>query len=121
MNRAICDTLNAGGNYRQQFMGLQMSDETRSLMLDLVEWIAKQPRPYAQVMEAWRTSCPRLPIWEDAVDQGLVVRHHIAGAGAFVSVTKSGLTFLRAEGRAPIAGSTATPAAPSGHREADGI
>mgnify|MGYP002382501856 CR=1 FL=1 len=27
---------------------------------DLVEWIAKEPRPYADVMDAWRTSCPRL-------------------------------------------------------------
>jgi hypothetical protein len=23
-------------------------------------------------MEAWRTSCPRLPVWEMAVEQGLV-------------------------------------------------
>ena len=23
-------------------------------------------------MEVWRTSCPRLSIWEDAVDDGLV-------------------------------------------------
>jgi len=81
-----------------------MSDETHSLMLDLVEWIAKQPRPYAEVMEAWRTSCPRLPIWEDAVDQGLVIRHHKGSKGPYVSVTESGLTLLRAEGRGVIAG-----------------
>ena len=85
-------------------MGLHMTDETRSLMLDLVEWIAKQPRPYSEVMEAWRTSCPRLPIWEDAVDLGLVVRHHKSGDGPYVSVTTSGLAFLRAEGRLPVAG-----------------
>lgn len=83
---------------------LHMSEQTHSLMLDLVEWIAKRPRPYAEVMEAWRTSCPRLPIWEDAVDRGLVVRHHKAGVGAFVSVTKSGLALLRAEGRGPTGG-----------------
>ena len=81
-----------------------MSDETRSLMLDLVEWIAKRPRPYRDVMEAWRTSCPRLPIWEDAVDQGLVARHYKSGEGPYVSVTKSGLALLQAEGRLPIAG-----------------
>ena len=81
-----------------------MSDATRSLMLDLVEWIAKQPRPYSEVMEAWRTSCPRLPIWEDAVDRGLVVRHHKVNDGPYVSVTKSGLALLRAEGRLPITG-----------------
>jgi hypothetical protein len=81
-----------------------MSDATRFLMLDLVEWIAKRPRPYAEVMEAWRTSCPGLPIWEDAVDQGLVVRHRKGGEGPYVSVTESGLAFLRAGGRGPIAG-----------------
>ena len=101
--------------------GLQMSDETRSLMLDLVEWIAKQPRPYSEVMEAWRTSCPRLPIWEDAVDQGLVVRHHDGSNGPYVSATKSGLAFLRAEGRLPVGGSAATPADPSDRHKADRV
>ena len=40
------------------------------LVLDLVEWIARTPRPLNDVMEGWRTSCPRLPVWEDAVDRG---------------------------------------------------
>ena len=41
------------------------------LVLDLVEWVAKAPRPYAEVIEAWRTSCPRLTVWEEAVDRKL--------------------------------------------------
>ena len=45
---------------------------TEPLILDLVAWVARQPRPYAEVIEAWRTSCPRLTVWEDAVDRGLV-------------------------------------------------
>jgi len=85
-----------------------MSDETRSLILDLVEWIAKRPRPYGEVMEAWRTSCPRLTIWEDAVDRGLVVRQHKGGDGPYVSVTESGLALLQAEGRLPVAGVAGT-------------
>ncbi|MBX9700350.1 MAG: hypothetical protein K2X74_13000, partial [Acetobacteraceae bacterium] len=40
--------------------------------LDLVAWVAAAPRPYGEVIEAWRTSCPRLTVWEDAVDRGLV-------------------------------------------------
>ena len=96
-----------------------MSDEIRSLILDLVEWIAKRPRPYGEVMEAWRTSCPRLTIWEDAVDQGLVIRHHKGSEGPYVSVTKSGLALLRAEGRLPVAGTAAVPADPSDRHEAD--
>ena len=44
------------------------------LLLDLLEWVAKEPRSYADVMEAWRTSCPRLPVWEEATDRGFLQR-----------------------------------------------
>jgi D-3-phosphoglycerate dehydrogenase len=64
-------------------------------VLDLVEWIAAGARPYAEVMDAWRTSCPRLTIWEDAVDLGFVVRVHRDGVGAMVDVTPAGRAFLR--------------------------
>ncbi len=76
-----------------------MTVENKALVLDLVEWIAAGARPYAEVMEAWRTSCPRLPIWEDAVDLGFVVRVHRDGAGAMVDVTPAGRAFLREGGR----------------------
>jgi hypothetical protein len=49
-----------------------MSLATEPLILDLVEWVMPAPRPYAEVIDAWRTSCPRLTVWEDAVDRGLV-------------------------------------------------
>jgi hypothetical protein len=42
------------------------------LIQQLLEWLAARPRCYADVMEAWRTSCPRLPVWEAAVGGGLV-------------------------------------------------
>ncbi|MBY0332680.1 MAG: hypothetical protein K2X49_18650 [Acetobacteraceae bacterium] len=45
---------------------------TEPLILDLVAWVAKEPRPYGEVIEAWRTSCPRLTVWEDAVERGLI-------------------------------------------------
>jgi hypothetical protein len=77
-----------------------MTIDNKPLVLDLVEWIAAGVRPYAEVMDAWRTSCPRLTIWEDAVDLGFVVRVHRDGAGAMVDVTPAGREFLRAEGRA---------------------
>jgi hypothetical protein len=44
-------------------------------MLDFLEWIGPEPRLYADVIEAWRTSCPRRPVWEDAKDRGFVARH----------------------------------------------
>ena len=42
-----------------------MSEVLRPLILDLVAFVAERPRPYAEVQEAWRTSCPRLTVWED--------------------------------------------------------
>ena len=42
------------------------------LTLQLLEWIAERPRTYVDLMEAWKTSCPRLSIWEDACADGLV-------------------------------------------------
>ena len=62
-----------------------MADTSDPLVLDLVEWIAREPRLYSEVIETWRTSCPRLTIWEDAVDRGLVTRETIAGAGVRVA------------------------------------
>ena len=49
------------------------------LIRQFLEWVAARPRCYADVMEAWRTSCPRLPVWEAAVDGGLVRIEHAPG------------------------------------------
>jgi len=61
-----------------------------SLILDLLEWLAMRERSYAEVMDAWRTSCPRLPVWEDANDRGLVETE-----SSTVRVTAAGREFLR--------------------------
>ncbi len=76
-----------------------MAEEHEPLILDLVEWIAAQPRPYSEVMEAWRTSCPRLPVWEDAVDRGLVERRQDGASDPLVSVTAVGRDYLKRNGR----------------------
>jgi len=47
-------------------------DPTRALAIELLEWISLRPRTYAEVLEAWRTTCPRLSIWEDACIDGLI-------------------------------------------------
>ena len=73
--------------------------ENRSLVLDLVEWVAQCPRPYEEVMDAWRTSCPRLTIWEDAVDAGFVQVSYKKDAGQVVRSTSIGCEFLRSNGR----------------------
>jgi hypothetical protein len=71
-----------------------MPDPVDALILDLLEWLGPHPRPYAEVLEVWRTSCPRLPVWEDANDRGLIVRHHVPGRGASVSVSAAGTGYL---------------------------
>lgn len=43
-----------------------------NLILDLLEWLAKRDRTYEETMDAWRTSCPKLQVWEDANDRGLI-------------------------------------------------
>ena len=35
-------------------------------------WVAAQDRSYGETMDAWRTSCPRLSVWEDATADALV-------------------------------------------------
>lgn len=89
-----------------------MTETTDALVLDLIEWVAAKPRNYGEVMEAWRTSCPRLTVWEDALELGLVVREHREGMGTIVRATPLGLLRLREEGRSPetVAGSDAMAA-----------
>jgi len=70
-------------------------DTVDSLILDLLEWLGPEPRPYADVLEAWQTSCPRLPVWEDANDRGFVARLRAPGQPARVSVTTAGAEHLR--------------------------
>ena len=38
----------------------------------LLAWIAERPRGYAETIDVWKTSCPRLSVWEDALADGLV-------------------------------------------------
>jgi hypothetical protein len=76
-----------------------MTELADPLVLDFVEWIAREPRLYAEVVGTWKTSCPRLTIWEDAADCGYVARETIAGIGLTVTVTEAGEKLLRASGR----------------------
>jgi hypothetical protein len=46
-------------------------------------------------MEAWRTSGPRLPVWEDANDRGYIERHHVPGQGELIAVSHAGAEHLR--------------------------
>ncbi|HZL01027.1 MAG TPA: hypothetical protein VFC47_14140 [Caulobacteraceae bacterium] len=71
-----------------------MTEPTEALIGDFVAWLASGPRPYAEVMEVWRTSCPRLTVWEDAVDRGLVARRHDGDGRVCVGLTEVGQALL---------------------------
>lgn len=73
-----------------------MADPVEDLILDLLEWIGPGARPYADVAEAWRTSCPRLPIWEDAHDRGFLEQCNEPGRGGLLLVSAKGREHLRA-------------------------
>jgi hypothetical protein len=72
-----------------------MSDTLAPLILDFLEWIAARPRPYSEVMEVWRTSCPRLTVWEDANERGFIARRHVEGREVIVDLTAVGRRFLK--------------------------
>jgi hypothetical protein len=69
------------------------------LILDLLEWIGREPRCYADVIDAWRTSCPRLTVWEDAMDRGFAVREHVKRREVMIRLTAAGREFLHEHGR----------------------
>ena len=65
------------------------------LVLELLAWLAARPRTYRETLDAWRTSCPRMPVWEDAVANGFVAvfRSDVDGELA-VDLTTEGRSFL---------------------------
>jgi hypothetical protein len=81
-----------------------------ALILDLLEWLAARDRSYEEVMDAWRTSCPKLPVWEEANDRGLIEREE-AGGRSVVRISSSGRAFLERR-RSPLGKSHAIPARP---------
>jgi hypothetical protein len=64
-----------------------------ALIVDLLDWVATRERTYEEVMDAWRTSCPKLPVWEDANDRGLITTEEFQGR-CIVRITPSALALL---------------------------
>ena len=74
-----------------------MSDPAHALTLQFLAWVAEAPRTYAQGMDAWRSTCPRLSIWEDAILDGLVAFEGGATRNqSRVTLTAKGRALLRA-------------------------
>ena len=108
------------------------TDTLDPLVLDFVEWVAGEQRSYADVLDAWKTSCPRLTVWEEASESGFVVRLHVPRQGVFIGVTPAGRG-LPARARTSVAavaaderfsrtaGGVITPVAPSCSPSLDAI
>lgn len=73
-------------------------DAPVALVVQLLEWVAARPRTYEETMQAWRTSCPRLPVWEDACDLH------------FVTISRDRIVEVTAEGRSFLASQSPDPA-----------
>ena len=71
-----------------------MTDTVENLILDLLEWVGSKERSYQETLDAWRTSCPKLPVWEDANDRGLVETASVKGR-SLVRLTPTGLALLK--------------------------
>jgi hypothetical protein len=71
-----------------------VSQTVEVLIFDLLEWLSRSERTYEETMDSWRTSCPKLPVWEDAPDRGLVGVERRNGR-SLVHVTPAGLELLK--------------------------
>jgi hypothetical protein len=78
---------------------MDMANNLEPLVLDLVEWVAESPRPYSDVLAAWQTSCPRLTVFEDVTDLGLLDRYHDAAGKTLVGASPAGRAYLEEKGR----------------------
>jgi len=77
-----------------------------ALTVQFLAWVAERPRTRADAMEAWRSSCPRLTIWEDATIDRLICIEN-----GHVVLTARGRTML--DGAWELAGQR-RPATPKG-------
>ncbi|HXN35198.1 MAG TPA: hypothetical protein VN877_03450 [Opitutaceae bacterium] len=76
-----------------------MADPNDALTLQLLEWVSREPRSYAEVLDAWRTTCPRLSIWEDACIEGLI--DYDPNGDRIVRASPKGRAVLKARQEAP--------------------
>lgn len=72
-----------------------MTEPVEALILDLLESLRREPQPRTEVMDAWRTSCPRLPVWEEAVSRGFIEQRQVDGEPVFLTLTTIGVSHLQ--------------------------
>ena len=78
-----------------------MSDTVDALICDLLEYVACEERKYDDVIETWHTSCPKLPVWEESNERGLVTRA-CANGHPVVQITAAGAALLEQRRGLPL-------------------
>jgi len=66
---------------------------------ELLRWVSSGVRAYDETIAAWKTNCPRLAVWDDAVTDGLVRVVSVPGNGRIVTLTPAGHASLREQSR----------------------
>ena len=83
---------------------LTMPNGVNLLTLEFLQWISSRSRTYADAMEAWRTTCPRNSVWEDALLGGLIQIEKGSRMGeSKVSLTSKGKAVLDGKSESQIA------------------
>ena len=89
---------------------LRMDPTIEPLVRDLLAWLAREPRSHAEVMDGWKTSCPRLPVWEEANLRGYLQCRRDAHGVQQVLLTEEGARHLQsARSRAASVSRTPVP------------
>src|SRR5262249_32734653 len=91
---------NLDGNFKEARNPDPVDSTLEALIVDFLLWLAQGEKGYEEVMEAWRTSCPKLPVWEEVNDRGFVSRELLEGR-AVIRITGSGLNYLERRHLAP--------------------
>jgi hypothetical protein len=79
-----------------------MAARDTALRLAFLAWLAEKPRTYGEAMDAWRSTCPRMTVWEDAVLDGLVhLQFGVTKQDALVELSEDGRCWLERGGRHP--------------------
>jgi hypothetical protein len=62
--------------------------------LELLAWVRERERSYGETIDAWRSNCPRLSVWEDALADELVEVVRSPRGRSTVVLTTRGLDVL---------------------------
>ena len=73
-----------------------IKNQTANLsILEFLKWVSIRQRTYGEAMESWRSTCPRLSTWEDALADGLIqVENGSTMDQATVTLTDRGQALL---------------------------